>query len=91
MTISEVVRGDMGGRAFRVFDVTGMSSGAVTLSAGGFGLQYIEAATFAATKATFSTAMSVGAVALTTKSGTTIVLSGMAVSGDAYMFTVYGW
>ena len=93
MTLTEKVRSKLGGYDFRVFEVTGLSSGAVTFSMGALGMNYVNWATYTPTKATLSagsTTLPVLKTAECSAGGLVLTLSGVDTSADAGVLTVWG-
>ena len=93
MTLTEKIRENVGGKAFRVFEITGMSAVACTLSVGSFQMNYIDWATYSPTICTLSagsTTIPGISVAESSAGGTDIVLDAHAASGDSGVITLWG-
>lgn len=94
MTLTEKVRGNLGGEAFRVFEITGLSSGAVVISMGALNMNYVKWGEYTPTKATVSagtTTLPVLKVSESSVGGTIITLSGIANSADSGTLTLWGY
>lgn len=94
MTITEKVKGTLGGMSFRVFECTGLSAGAVVISVGALNMSYIKHAEYVPTKATLSagsTTLPVCKVWESSVGGTDITLSGINTSADSGILTVFGY
>jgi len=94
MTLTEKVRGEIGGKAFRVFEVTGLSSGAVVFSVGALNVNFVTWSEYTPTKCT----LSIGSVVLpgmkvaeSSAGGTDITLSGVFASADSGILTIWGY
>ena len=94
MTLTEKVRGSLGGHQFRVYEAKGLSQGAVTFNPANFGLHFIHWAEYTPTKCTLSagaTTLPVMKTAESSVGGTTITLSGIIASADSGIISVWGW
>lgn len=93
LALTEKVRASIGGKAFRVFAVSGLSAGANTITPAQCALRFINWAEYTPSKATLSagsTTLPVLNVAESSAGGTTITLSGIDTSADAGVLTVWG-
>lgn len=95
MTLTEKVRGDIGGKAFRVFEVAGVSAAvAYALSGGALNLNHVLYGTYTPTICVLSagsTTIPTLKVAESSVGGTDITLSAHGVSGESGVLTVWGY
>ena len=95
MLLTEKVRGDIGGKSFRVFEVTAVSGGVgYALSTGALNMNYVLYGTYTPTVCVLSagsTTIPVLKVAESSVGGTDITLSAHAVSGESGVLTVWGY
>ena len=89
LALTEKVRGSVGGKAFRVYQVLGLSSGANVISASKCDLDYIDWAVYTPVKATIS-AGSTTLPVLKTSYGKVLTLSGIDTSADNGTLQVWG-
>ncbi len=88
MVITETIRMQLGGKAFRMFDVDGVDSGATTITAASLDLTIIEMAQWDPRAMTLS-AISETPGVLGTNKGENVVYTGL--TADSGTLTVIGW
>ena len=94
MVLTEKVRGSIGGNAFRVFEVAGVSAAiSYTLSAAALNMNYVKYGTYTPTvcvlSATSTTYPTLKTAAFSA-AGVELLLSAHAVSGEGGVLTVWG-